>query len=145
MAFDLERMADFAQRNIAYIARKNPGKTFYAFAIDANLLCLNDLDSLERDLSRFGYRSDLEEFKYSVGDWKFQGFAEMASEDGFDLAAYEKHYDLLQAADSNADRTGHTAYAQAMDALIDRLNVLGAFLPLKRTIDFRAFRSYPNY
>lgn len=56
MSFDLEKMASVCRREIEKFSRDHQDETFYAFAIDANMLCMNSVEAFEATLGR--YRSD---------------------------------------------------------------------------------------
>jgi len=92
------------------------------------------------------------ELKFSIGDWAYQGFADMTNLPGFDEPSYLRHYDFViglevpkEALDGPAslfipDRANDTAYARAMDSLLKRISDSGIFHLLRKTDDFSAFR-----
>lgn len=165
MAFDLPKLADFAAaeiRGFAAQTRKHevskslvlgaPDERFYAFAIDADLLCLNTLESFEQCLKayhewypdRYHQPEIVEELRMSTGDWAYQGFARMDRENGFDEELYAKHYDIgFDDADSTALRD--TDYAVAMDELLESLKQRIAFDVLRRTDHFVICRVEHEY
>ncbi|TCI01065.1 hypothetical protein EZV61_19340 [Corallincola luteus] len=203
MSFDVNMMFDFCLLKIQEFSQKHQGEAFYAFAIDANLLCLNSeevaADTLEkyqkeweRKLRQFDCWDDLShqdlrdveqllrisekhaglnrddksaclklinderakrsqkpnpysspdrirELKENTGDWRYQGFAELTAEVGFDFDAYDEHYEM----DAHEQRTSE--YAQAMEQLLSMLNSFLVFESLKRTKDFYATRVEHDY
>jgi hypothetical protein len=71
--------------------------------------------------------------RYNTGDWKYQGFAELTNENGFDSDAYAEHYDL-------DDEQKTSEYGLAMNALFNLLVARNVFECLKKTDNFTASR-----
>ena len=165
MAFDVSKLADFVEADIrGFVAQTRrhevsdslvfgaPHETFYAFAIDANLLCLNTVESFAQCLKFYQraypdhyYLPEMvEELRMNTGDWAYQGFAQMGPENGFDDELYARHYDIgFRDAESPALRD--TEYAVAMDALLDLLKQRNAFDVLRKTDDFVICRVEHEY
>ncbi len=83
--YDIEKMyADIATQVQAF-AEKHPGETFYAFAIDAGLLCLNSEEK---------FAKTLEEYKRN---WQERNSKQETIEDldEFDLEDYRESYGQL--------------------------------------------------
>ena len=144
--FDVERLTAFCTEAIRAFAAEHPDETFYGFAIDARLLCLNSVERFEatradeeEDAGGPLDAAEVEELRRNTGDWAYQGFARMTPEHGFDEDAYREHYDLPD------DRQPTSAYAVAMDDLVRRLTAGGAFDCLRRTPDFFATRVEHDY
>jgi hypothetical protein len=150
MTFDIAKMIDFAEREIACFAPLHSDETFYAFAIDASLLCFNSIEAFEITLKEYQGRSpehyetdeDIADLRQNTGDWEYQGFAEFSDETGFDHIAYNDHYEIAGGDDSEAAKT---PYASAMRAVIDGLNQRNAFKHLRRSDDFYATQVEHNY
>ena len=146
--FNVTQMADAACAAIAAFAKDHGDEHFYAFAVDANLLCLNSEERFAECLARYQSAADQTDedaalLKANTGDWDYLGFADLGEPEGFDHGAYELHY---EAAGSAPDyHAPHTAYAQAMDALVAELLARGAFDGLQRTPDFVATWVDHNY
>lgn len=56
MAFDVEKLLIHCKAKIQEFARQQPDETFYAFAIDANMLCLNSYEAFGRTLTEYRLR-----------------------------------------------------------------------------------------
>lgn len=146
-SFDPILMADFATKKIRQFSRKHPKEIFYAFAIDADMLCMNSISEFEKSLTEYqkkwpgSYSTEKEvtALKYNPGDWKYQGFAKLSEKNGFDQDLYEKHYEA-----SDAEQPG-SEYANAMDELLGLLKKSDAFESIKTTVDFRIYRVEHNY
>ena len=141
--FDIDQLFTIVQAAIREFAASHPDKTFYAFAIDADMLCLNSEENFAESLVKYqaNYPDDyddednIQELKHNTGDWHYQGFFDLEDEHGFDADAYSDHYG--EAGDSDDGTAPHTPYAKAMSALIAKLQGSDVFEPLKRTDDFR--------
>jgi hypothetical protein len=152
MSFDIDGLATFAHAAIASFAKRSYGETFYAFAIDASLLCLNSVEQFEMTLAsyqakfpgRYVSKDVIDYLRMSTGDWKYQGFADFYDEAGFDEAAYQEHYNLGLVVDDNAVLK-ETEYGKAMNAVLDRLNAMRSFDCLKRTPRFTVTRVEHDY
>jgi hypothetical protein len=149
--FDVERLAAISVRAIAGFAASHQQETFYAFAIDANLLCLNSVEAFESCLQHYRKKypahyqdeEDVQSLKYNTGDWAYQGFATLWDEDGFNSLLYSEHYDAGAMEDHEAMRT--SAYAAAMDRLLAILREQNPFHLLKTTEDFQIRRVEHTY
>lgn len=60
MAFNVEKLFKFCHSAIARFSREHTTETFYAFAIDANMLCLNSLEQFSETLKQYQDRWDFE-------------------------------------------------------------------------------------
>jgi hypothetical protein len=58
MPFDLSRLVTHSVIAIRAFAKMHAAEHFYAFAIDANLLCLNSIERFEETLKRYQNRED---------------------------------------------------------------------------------------
>lgn len=149
--FDIHEMTCFAVAAIKDFAAKHPHETFYSFAIDANMLCLNSEEQFAETLAKYQksypehYSSDddVRDLKKNTGDWAYQGFAELDASTGFDADLYDAHYEL--ASSSEEGHAPDSSYAQAMTTLISELGRADAFAPLKRSQDFVATWVDHNY
>lgn len=137
--FDIEKMLDFVCRALGEFAELHADETFYAFSIDAHLLCLNSTESFADTLDYYqdkyeDYRApeEINRLKYHSGDWAYQGFARLSTESGFDFNAYLAYL-------YREDEHGERAYPGAMEQLLARLKQRNAFALLKLTDDFTAF------
>lgn len=148
MPFDVDLMLRHSLSAISEFSKRHQNETFYAFAIDAPLLCFNSIECFEKTLASYQsrnskYRDSQEEIsslKLNTGDWDYQGFADLRDSGGFDDELYSLHYDLwLDSADPDLELL-ETEYAVAMQTLIERLQSAGAFNQLRKTDDFRVFR-----
>ena len=141
--FDVERLADFAEAEIHRFAAEHQEEAFYAFAIDAQLLCLNSEAQFEKTLA--AYRGDLSgedavrALKYNPGDWEYQGFAVFGEQDGFDEALYGEHYNMPPEQQKTSE------YAEAMDRVLELLAARDALGTLRKTDDFLATRVEHEY
>ncbi|PJZ53099.1 DUF4303 domain-containing protein [Leptospira adleri] len=155
--FDVPKLAEFALSEIEKFSKKQTEETFYSFAIDASLLCLNSLESFKSYLKEYSakypkqYDTDekIEKSKYNPGDWAYQGFASfrnlnLEDEEGFrngpfDDDLYDEHYEADDETQKNA------AYAKAMNEILEILKSKDAFRHLKKTSDFRIMRVEHDY
>ncbi|MBM9501636.1 DUF4303 domain-containing protein [Leptospira sp. 201903071] len=155
--FDVPVLAEFALAEIEKFSKEHREEIFYAFAIDASLLCLNSLESFEKSLKEYSskwpkhYDTDekIEKLKYNPGDWGYQGFVSfrdlnLEDEEGyrrgpFDDDLYDEHYN----ADDESQKT--TEYAKAMNEILEILKNKDAFRSLKKTEDFKVIRVEHNY
>ncbi len=145
--FDIEKMASVSIRKIEEFAKEHTSEVFYAFSIDANLLCLNSISEFEKALVHYEKRwskfyktqEDIDDLKYNTGDWTYQGFYELTEEDGFVLDHYADHYDM------DDDQQKISKYGLAMDKLLEVLSERDAFRHLNRTDDFLVNRVEHNY
>ena len=141
--FDIEKLFNGVRKAVAEFAAKHADETFYAFAIDADMLCLNSEEDFAETLAQYKSRwpdqysdpNEVEDLKYNTGDWLYQGFYDLNDADGFDRSAYNEHY--AEAGSSEDGTAPHTHYAKAMDELIVRLTNSDVFAALNRTADFR--------
>jgi hypothetical protein len=139
--FDHKKLKKYSIEAIAEFAKSHQNETFYGFSIDATMLCLNSEEAFKK--TQKSYRkggldlsSELQclELKRNTGDWEYQGFADLQKSGGFDLKAYEQHYDKPRQSQSR------TPYARAMDKLVKDLIEANAFACLRTTDDFFANR-----
>jgi hypothetical protein len=140
--FDIPKMTKVATAAISEFAKSHAHETFYSFAIDANMLCLNSIQQFEITLAEYRNSSpeyyssdeDVRELRENTGDWKYQGFFHMEDFHGFDGNLYDEHYDL---AGSSVDgRSPDSDYSKAMSALVSALEKENAFAELKLSDDF---------
>lgn len=144
-------MLNYAMTEIDRFAHTHKRETFYAFAIDANMLCLNSQEAFQESLDRYRAKfpgdyeteSEINELRCNTGDWEYQGFAKLSPENGFADDLYDDHYDLGLDGDENALMS--TAYAVAMDELLLRLREVNPFRALRTTPDFSTTRVEHNY
>lgn len=140
--FDLDQLFDVVQTSVRDFAASHGDETFYAFAIDADMLCLNSEEDFAESLAKYqadypdkyNQEENIKDLKYNTGDWLYQGFFDLEDEHGFDSDAYSDHYDQAGASDDGV--APHTEYAKAMSALVDKLKASDAFASLKRTAEF---------
>jgi Domain of unknown function (DUF4303) len=145
--FDVDNLVDFALIEIKKFAEEHKDETFYAFSIDADMLCLNSEEKFQKTLASYkekypkSYNSQekIDDLKYNTGDWGYQGFATLTDETGFDKKAYDKHYYLSR------EKQKTSKYGLAMDKLIEVLVKRKAFDCLKKTDNFIANRVEHNY
>jgi hypothetical protein len=145
--FNIVKLADYAQIEIEKFAVLHKEETFYAFSIDADMLCLNSEEKFHEILQSYQqkypneYNSAelIERLKYNTGDWKYQGFAEMTEENGFDSDAYDEHYGMSDEEQKTSE------YGLAMNELIKVLLERKAFDSLKKTDNFIANRVEHDY
>lgn len=104
MAFDVDKLFTDCRAKIQQFARAHPRETFYAFAIDANMLCLNSNEQFARTLHE--YQSRWERQTRTI-----ESLAEMSEEDWrddeFTLKLAQKHKGL--------DRANETAVLQVIN------------------------------
>lgn len=144
--FDVNRITEFVIKEIEAFARKNASETFYGFAIDGNLLCLNSEEEFEKTLQnyqkRYGGYSTIEEIdnlKHNTGDWKYQGFSILDDKQGFDMESYLEHFHEDDEYQESSD------YTKSMNVVILELKKRNAFEVLNRTKDFYAIKVEHNY
>jgi Domain of unknown function (DUF4303) len=153
MAFDVEQLSNFALKAIIDFAKAHKEETFYAFAIDASLLCFNSEQAFERTLNDYQKRNpeyystaeDIAHVKENTGDWEYQGFSDFTECEGFDSELYDDHYNLGLDLDEGDAQMKVTEYALAMDQVLERLKVMNVFKPVNRTKDFKALRVEHSY
>ena len=58
MPFDVEKMLALCESKIKEFARQHAGERFYAFAIDASMLCFNSIERFEESLREYQVRWD---------------------------------------------------------------------------------------
>jgi hypothetical protein len=68
MAFDIDSLVEFSIAAVREFAANHRHEVFYAFAIDAALLCLNSEEAADRTLRE--YRDSWERQTRSVGRWE---------------------------------------------------------------------------
>ncbi|MBM9577417.1 hypothetical protein JWG45_09650 [Leptospira sp. 201903070] len=147
--FDVQRLANFALSEIEKFSIEHPNETFYTFAINSSLLCLNSIEHFEKSLKEFAAKSpryydspdQIRKLRESPETWAYKGFVcfrslnsaeKDASDPGpFDEILYQEHCDLDQEAQKKS------AYAVAMDQVLEILKQKDAFRVLKKISDFR--------
>jgi len=141
--FDVEKLTHASTRAISDFVAAHPSETFYAFAVDADMLCFNSLERLEETVAqyrtkrpgRYSTAADVQRLKDNTGDWSYQGFFRLDSEHGFDNDLYDDYYNQYE---SGIEPTTENDYALAMTRLLENLQACGAFATLRRTEDFVA-------
>jgi Domain of unknown function (DUF4303) len=144
--FDQPLMLAFSLDAISHFADDLREERFYAFAIDAAMLCLASeetfavtLPKYQAKFSKYFEPGNIAALRMNTGDWAYQGFADLNDSNGFDQAAYEEHYYL----DEESQRM--STYGLAMDELIRSLIATGAFRHLQRSNDFDIRRVEHEY
>lgn len=196
-------MLTFSIQEIEAFANQHQDETFYAFAIDADLLCFNseerftvtlekyrkdwehnsrhidcwqDLTEEElkyariimkvegiegdpspeqkadyligqnefnksiRDKGNPYYQEDeISDLKFNTGDWEYQGFSCLETSRGFDVRAYDNHYDM------SPSQQKKSPYGKAMDLLLEDLKNSNTFNRIRKTKDFQIIRVEHNY
>lgn len=154
--FDVNRMFISSQEEIERFAQSHQEETFYAFSIDAGMLCLNSIEAFKETLEYYQAKypesySNTEEtndLKYNTGDWKYQGFFDL--DDGYNHELYSDHYNIPfenPSLDENqlAKLLQETPYHKAMYELTNKLIESNVFNKLKTSSDFKIFLSDHNY
>ena len=144
--FDTVKLTKYIEQEISTFAKEHQNETFYGFAIDANLLCLNSVEKFEETLLNYqekwgGYTTneEIQDLKNNTGDWTYQGFTELSDNDGFDMNSYLDHYHNDDENQANSD------YAIAIDSIIENLKQSDIFSSLPTTADFYICRVEHNY
>jgi hypothetical protein len=154
--FDIEKMFIASKKAIEKFVTEHSEETFFAFSIDANMLCLNSEEEFKKTLKYYqekypeSYNDNekIDELKYNTGDWGYQGFFDL--EDGFDHELYSEHYHIpFDNKDLEDEELAkffqNTPYHRAMSKLLEKLVENGVFDSLKKTTDFKVFLSEHNY
>ncbi|MBV9849111.1 MAG: hypothetical protein JO250_05420 [Armatimonadetes bacterium] len=146
MMFDVEKLTDFAEAEIQRFATTHQDETFYAFCIDAQLLCLNSEEQLEKTLASHQHSpangrngEQAQDWRDNPARWAYQGFATFDQDNGFDDELYDDHLDM------DEDQRKTSEYARAMDRVLELLAEREAFRFLKTSDDFRAIRVEHDY
>lgn len=144
--FDVPLLADFATQAIKEFSEKHKDETFYGFAIDGDLLCLNSEEKFNHTIQEYkekwgGYDSkeEIDTVYNNTGDWEYQGFAELTEDKGFSNDHYDDFYNL------DEDDKLECEYTKAMKAVIALLEANKAFDCLQKTADFSATLVDHNY
>ena len=144
--FDTVKLTKYIEQEILTFAKDHQNETFYGFAIDANLLCLNSIEKFEETLRKYqekwgGYTTsdEIQDLKNNTGDWTYQGFAELSDSEGFDKQSYLDHYHMDDEDQTSSD------YAIAMNTIIKNLKQSDIFSSLSITADFYICRVEHNY
>lgn len=58
MSFDVDKLIEYCEAALEAFAKDHQDETFYAFAIDADMLCLNSLEQFEITLKEYQDRWD---------------------------------------------------------------------------------------
>ncbi len=142
--FDVDTLTKFAIISIEEFAQNHPNETFYGFAIDGNLLCLNSEEKFQQTLESYqlkwdGYttQEQILNLKNNTGDWEYQGFSEFKN--GFDMDSYLEHYH------SDDEDQETSEYTIAINSIIKNLKKSNAFDKLKKTPDFYVLKVEHNY
>lgn len=154
--FDIDKMFIESKKAIKNFAKEHSGETFYAFSIDADMLCLNSEEEFKKTLKyyqkkypkSYNTNEDIDRLKYSIGDWKYQGFFSFL--DGFDHNLYSEHYNIpfdnKNLDDKELEKLfQNTPYHKAMSELLEKLVENRAFDSLKKTSDFKVFLTEHEY
>jgi len=154
--FDIDLMFERSKAAIEKFSQEHTEEMFYAFSIDANMLCLNSLENFYPTLAYMqeqypkysSNEKEVLELKYNTGNWEYQGFFTLR--DGFDDEAYDKHYNLPmdnpELFDEGLEEAfSKTSYHLAMQALLDKIVESGILNLLKKTPDFKVFLSEHDY
>ncbi len=153
MAFDVDELTRFATDAIRDFSTEHKNEIFYAFAIDASLLCFNSVQCFEQTLGEYqakypeSYSADknIEELRMNTGDWEYQGFADFRESEGFDEELYDEHYNLGLDLEAGDVALKATEYATTMDQVVKRLQTNGAFKSMNCAKDFQAIWVDHNY
>lgn len=135
LMFDIPRMTKFAIESIVKFSMDHRDEKFYAFAIDADMLCLNSEEKFAETL--LGYQKNwpgkyfsadaVADLKQNTGDWIYQGFCQIKESNGFDFSLYQKHYE---------EPSPGSEYGKAMSELLNAISADGVLSNLNRTDDF---------
>jgi hypothetical protein len=142
--FNIAKMTASAIEAINRFSVDHKDETFYAFAIDADMLCLNSEEKFSTTLLKYQasspehYASEMAitELKNNTGDWEYQGFHQLDQLNGFEYSLYQNHYD---------EPSAESDYALAMTALIAAITASGVISTLKTTDGFYATWVDHNY
>jgi hypothetical protein len=131
MAFDLNMLATSAVEQIASFAVSHRDETFYAFAIDRTLLCLNSEEAFQEEVQRLERRYPdgreiAEQQRMNTGDWAYQGFGALEGQGRFPFGDTSSP-DFL------------AAHKAAMELVLAELDRRDAFNCLRRSPDFITF------
>ena len=116
-------------------------ETFYAMAIDANMLCLNSEEEFKKTLEQYRSKypdyyhnaNSINELKQNTGDWAYQGFYYLSVDEGFSNDEYRKYRDM-----DGMDRMD-SPYYKAMRRLIENITTSNSFYRLKKTETFEIY------
>jgi hypothetical protein len=91
MPFNVDELFDYCRQRIECFAREHSSETFYAFAIDSEMLCLNSLEQFARTLKEY-------QEKWDRRTRPIENIAEMTADDireeKFLLEMHEKYIRL---------------------------------------------------
>ncbi|WP_167881209.1 DUF4303 domain-containing protein [Leptospira gomenensis] len=146
--FDVKKLADFAQAEIERFSQEHQGEIFYAFAIDESRLCLNSVGHFEKALKELAVQSPryydspekIMTLRNNPYRWAYHGFSCFRSlnrgfQAPFDDTLFEEHSRLEEGARQES------AYAKAMDEVLNILQSRGVFDTLNTTKDFKIGRA----
>jgi hypothetical protein len=110
MTFDVTKLKRFCIAEIRRFAKDHQDETFYAFAIDASLLCLNSEQQFKRTLQEYRERWDFE--NRPIERWKDLtesdlSDAELMLQMEEEFAGLDRSNKRATLAVINADRAGH--------------------------------------
>jgi hypothetical protein len=130
-------------KHVASFSSAHPDETFYGFALDCNayyanvLFCLNTTESLEASAREYAGSEDPDEIEnqkedltWGLGDWRYHAFNLDSDEWQDDVPMLDDFAELP------SDLDTEEFLVTCCRALI-RAEQAGAFLPLRRTADFR--------
>ena len=98
MSFDLEKLLTFCLNEIQVFSEKHKNETFYGFAIDASLLCLNSIEEFDKTLQK--YQTNWEKKARNIVTWEELTEKDLA--DAEYLLGLEERYNNLNRDDKNA-------------------------------------------
>ena len=150
--FDHKRLLEASIEAINQFAANHTTETFYAFAIDAGMLCLNSNEEFEKTLHKYKKEfpeqysnpQKIHELRMNTGDWAYQGFFDLEEDHGFVPTLYSDHYHIGPLS-MGPLRQRFTRYSRAMRRLIRGIQKSRVLEKLKRTQDFVVFLAEHEY
>lgn len=148
--FDQAKMLKKCVKVIEKVGRRHPHEAFYAFAIDASLLCLNTEEGFAECLSEYQRRSPerysedehIQHLRFNPADWRYTRIAALRWWNGFDAGAYQDHYEKQM---KQPNQKLQTQYRKAMMKLLEAVKASGVLDKLRKTDDFRLFLAEHEY
>lgn len=141
--FNVKSLSCFAEAKIQEFAKRHTSEVFYAFAIDDGLLCFNSISEFDKTLKKYqleysGYnkQDEINDLKYNIGDWAYQGFSNLGDAPGYNVRLYNKFYNLGFYGGSD-EELKTTKYYMAMTKVIRTLENRGVFECVQTTDDFK--------
>lgn len=149
---DRQALLERAKQAIIDFARNHPSETFYAFSLDATMLCLNSVERYAERMHdpqrRAAYVADrlslhtanphFGEDELNPGDWEYQGFCDLRDASPALGTAYNAYFH------SKLARPEGRVYAEFAQWLVRTLLADGAFDRLNKTGDFHIGWSKAN-